>query len=121
MDIVDLYTKFMSQAREELPSLDYFAGVKDFANFIKARDAATIAALTAERDALRAAVEKIAGGEWCDNDGRGCNNENTARLALERLRLDAAAQPAQEQRTVDHAADCAINVGMLGECDCGAE
>ena len=25
------------------------------------------------------------------------------------------------QRTAEHAADCAIYVGMLGECDCGAE
>ena len=25
------------------------------------------------------------------------------------------------QRTVEHKEDCAINVGMLGECDCGAE
>jgi hypothetical protein len=24
-------------------------------------------------------------------------------------------------RTVEHAEDCAVNVGMLGECDCGAE
>jgi hypothetical protein len=25
------------------------------------------------------------------------------------------------QQTVTHAKDCAINVGMLGECDCGVE
>jgi hypothetical protein len=25
------------------------------------------------------------------------------------------------ERTATHTEDCAINIGMLGECDCGAE
>ena len=32
----------------------------------------------------------------------------------------SAAEKATQQ-TANHAADCAINVGMLGECDCGAD
>jgi hypothetical protein len=35
--------------------------------------------------------------------------------------LDQQSAQHSVQRTADHAADCAINVGMLGECDCGAE
>jgi hypothetical protein len=31
------------------------------------------------------ALQKIASGEWCDNDGRGCNNESFAAEALAAL------------------------------------
>ena len=34
-------------------------------------------------------------------------------------RIESAQQCVNQ--TAIHAADCAINVGMLGECDCGAE
>lgn len=39
---------------------------------------------------------------------------------LEYIEELEAAQPSVK-RTAVHRDDCAVNVGMLGECDCGAE
>jgi hypothetical protein len=43
---------------------------------------AAVGRLEGERDRMREALEKIASGELCDNDGRGCNNEDVAAAAL---------------------------------------
>jgi hypothetical protein len=43
---------------------------------------AAVGRLEGERDRMREALEKIASGELCDNDGRGCNNEDVASAAL---------------------------------------
>ena len=50
------------------------------------------------------------------------SNEFLANSTLLEMGIDPETRrPQSVQRTAEHAEDCAINVGMLGECGCGVE